>query len=68
MMEEAYKDGLDPGKRHSMKTSLQGPMAAAPVDATLFSGKFNFEFLPFAVTSDVGPQFIEIAAIEKTQV
>ena len=43
-------------------------MAAAPVDATLFSGKFNFEFLPFAVTSDVGPQFIEIAAIEKTQV
>jgi hypothetical protein len=43
-------------------------MSSVPVDSTLFSGMFNFEFLPFAITSDVGPQFVQVAAINSTQV
>jgi hypothetical protein len=43
-------------------------MSASPVDASLFAGDLNFEFLPFAVTSDVGPQFLKIAALSVTEV
>jgi hypothetical protein len=45
-----------------------GPMSASPVDSSLFFGNFNFEFLPFAITSDVGTQFLKIAAIKTSEV
>ena len=51
-----------------LKFHCQGPLAASPVDSSLFSGNFNFEFLPFAITSDVGPQFIKVASINSTEV